>query len=263
MIDIDNMQQLVHVEDGAVVADSRDVAEAFGRQHKHVLDAIRDVLARRPDLEPTFRLMIAKVATGKGAYRDSHYYTMNRKGFVVLVGGFKGDRALDFRIAFYDAFERLEAMFERMAADAADAIVPAVSFTGDQVQMIDTMHKLTASVSRIQRTHGKAEAMRAWALLGGPDLRAGAAPSLHRRVDENPDPDILAWFSERVERRAGSQVQMKFLFADYESWCEINQVCARGMHFLGRQLNLIGIPVRHSGGHQRQDIKLRSNGVLQ
>lgn len=45
---------LVTIVDGQVVADSRDVADAFGRQHFHVLREIRDLLNRRPDLASTF-----------------------------------------------------------------------------------------------------------------------------------------------------------------------------------------------------------------
>jgi len=87
------MNVMVTILNGEAVADSRDIATAFGRRHDHVLASIRDMIERRPDLAPTFRGKVARVATGDGGQRDTPYYLMNRKGFVVLVGGFKGDKA--------------------------------------------------------------------------------------------------------------------------------------------------------------------------
>lgn len=37
--------QLVQIENNQVVVGSRQIAEDFEKQHKHVLDSIRDILA--------------------------------------------------------------------------------------------------------------------------------------------------------------------------------------------------------------------------
>ncbi|WP_298091917.1 Rha family transcriptional regulator [uncultured Sphingomonas sp.] len=263
------MSELVRIFDGRVVADSRDVALTFDKQHQHVLRSIDKLVKAAPELQSNFgpQLFQAPVGPGRGGVRNYRRVDMDRDGFALLAMGFTGPKALQWKLRYIEAFNRMEAALLAPVIAEAPAepltAVPAISFTGDQVQMIDTMHKLTASVSRIQRTHGKAEAMRAWALMGGPDLSAGTLPASCRRADDNPDAGILAWLSERIEHCPGSRVQMKVLIADYQRWCEMNQIVAQGQQIFGRNLNIIGIPSKTSDGVQRLNIRLRPAGVLQ
>lgn len=103
-------QEAFRVIDGRPVTSSRIVAEYFGKQHHHVVRDIRNLIAQKPDLErnANFGECSETVSLANGATRQVPMYWMDRKGFSILAMGFTGAKALDFKCAFYDQFERME-----------------------------------------------------------------------------------------------------------------------------------------------------------
>lgn len=97
----------VRRDGGVPMADSRAIAEVFGKRHNNVLRGIDHVLATLPDQLLNFEQQIEVYTAGKGAQRRRRYFTMNREGFNVLVLGFTGTKALRYRAGFVLAFERL------------------------------------------------------------------------------------------------------------------------------------------------------------
>ena len=89
-----------------VLTTSLKVAEVFEKEHKHVLDAVR-------------KLFTAENSAVKQMFQESTYlnernqsqpmFVMNRDGFTLLAMGFNGKKALDFKIAYIDAFNNMEA----------------------------------------------------------------------------------------------------------------------------------------------------------
>ena len=49
---------------------------------------------------------------------------MDRKGFVLLAMGFTGEKALQFKIAYIDAFDRMEEELRNSTADKLKAVIP-------------------------------------------------------------------------------------------------------------------------------------------
>jgi len=83
-------------------------------QHKHVLDAVRNLLPQLPEHHrPNFRPMVSEVDIGSGATREDPAYMMTREGFVLLVMGFTGKTALQFKVAYIDAFQAMEAEIQK------------------------------------------------------------------------------------------------------------------------------------------------------
>ena len=88
-----------------VLTTSLKVAEVFEKEHKHVLDAVR-------------KLFTAENSAVKQMFQESTYlnernqsqpmFVMNRDGFTLLAMGFNGKKALDFKIAYIDAFNKME-----------------------------------------------------------------------------------------------------------------------------------------------------------
>ena len=97
------MDKLVQVTDGQVVVSSRRVAEHFDKQHKHVLDAIENIKAENSAVTPMFCETTYTAGTGK-AYKE---YLMNRDGFSLLVMGFTGKKALEWKIKYIQAFNAI------------------------------------------------------------------------------------------------------------------------------------------------------------
>lgn len=98
------MENLVQVTDGQIVVESRKIAEHFDKQHKHVLDAIENITAENSAVTTMFCETTYTAGTGK-AYKE---YLMNRDGFSLLVMGFTGKKALEWKIKYIQAFNAME-----------------------------------------------------------------------------------------------------------------------------------------------------------
>lgn len=110
------------VIEGRPVTSSRIVAEYFGKQHHHVVRDIRSLIEQNPSLEASanFGEWSEEVEIGSGAKRTVTGYWMDQKGFCILAMGFTGAKALEFKCAFYDEFERMKNELE-----APTTITPA------------------------------------------------------------------------------------------------------------------------------------------
>ncbi len=93
-------------KNGEMVVSSREVAENFGKQHKHVLERI-DELVKAENSTMIGRYFIPseyKSGTGKN-YKE---YLLTRDGFSLLVMGFTGEKALEWKLKYIDAFNKME-----------------------------------------------------------------------------------------------------------------------------------------------------------
>ena len=97
------MDKLVQVTDGQIVVSSRNVAEHFEKEHKNVMQSVRDILAAEKSATKFF-LETTYDNRGK-AYPE---YLMNRDGFSLLVMGFTGKKALEWKIKYIQAFNAME-----------------------------------------------------------------------------------------------------------------------------------------------------------
>lgn len=98
-----NKAALVKVENNQIVTDSRSVAEHFGKEHKHVLEAIDNLVAQN---SATKNMFLGQTREYRG--RDFRYYLMNRDGFSLLVMGFTGKAALEWKLKYIEAFNMME-----------------------------------------------------------------------------------------------------------------------------------------------------------
>lgn len=97
------MSDLVRINSNQVVTDSRSVAEHFEKQHKHVLEAIDNLVAENSATKNMF------YETSR-EYRGQsfRYFLMNRDGFSLLVMGFTGAKALEWKLKYINAFNEME-----------------------------------------------------------------------------------------------------------------------------------------------------------
>ena len=102
---------MITERDGKAVTTSRAVAEQFGKQHKNVIQAIeglRTTLDETEDGRAFNRLNFQPVTLpdGKGEKRPA--YLLTRDGFTLLAMGFTGAKAVQFKVAYINAFNRME-----------------------------------------------------------------------------------------------------------------------------------------------------------
>lgn len=89
---------------GQPVVSSLAVAKSFHKQHKHVLRDILDLEVPKEFNRSNFGPISYVDQMG----REKPAIEMTRKGFVLLVMGYRGARAMAFKIAYIEAFDRME-----------------------------------------------------------------------------------------------------------------------------------------------------------
>lgn len=111
-------QPIVTAKDGAVFANSRDIAAYFEKRHDHVLDAIDELSSQLTgDGVPEFRETPYTHPQNGQTYRS---YDMDRDGFTLLAMGFTGAKALQWKLKYIEAFNSMEA---KLRADRPDAML--------------------------------------------------------------------------------------------------------------------------------------------
>src|SRR5258706_2407075 len=98
---------LVVVHDHHAVTTRQAVAEDFGKRHDHILERIENLKAECPPEfnAPNFRAV--EYIDAKGEKRPA--YELTRDGFTLLAMGFTGPKALQFKIAYIERFNSMEA----------------------------------------------------------------------------------------------------------------------------------------------------------
>lgn len=129
-LEIENEIQHINEEfgltysDGKVTTTSLKVAEIYEKQHKHVMEKIRDFIDLIPELNGSnFRLV--DYVDSKGENRPM--YDMDRQGFSMLVNKFTGDKATIFTYKYTLAFERLVELVEILSEENDELYQIAVS----------------------------------------------------------------------------------------------------------------------------------------
>lgn len=99
-------EAIVYERDGEVFADSRDVARFFGKNHKDVLRAIRNLIKSEPILG---RRNFAPYKINDLTGETTSHYKMDRDGFTLLAMSFTGGQALRWKLRYIEAFNAMEA----------------------------------------------------------------------------------------------------------------------------------------------------------
>lgn len=90
---------------GQLTTSSLGIAEKFGKQHKHVIEAIENLKAENSALKNMFIDGVYKV---DGNNRNYKCYDITRDGFSLLVMGFTGKKALEWKLKYIEAFNLME-----------------------------------------------------------------------------------------------------------------------------------------------------------
>ena len=113
--------ELVKIENNQAVVSSRSIAEHFEKQHKNVVQSIKKLKAENSALTSMFYETSYKAGTGK----NYKMYLMNRDGFSLLVMGFTGKRALEWKIKYIEAVNKMERQLkEKQQQQLAEFPIP-------------------------------------------------------------------------------------------------------------------------------------------
>ena len=175
------MKELVPMNDYGIFAntmyeamvDSRFVADIFEKDHRHVLEAIRNLIDEESGYSSIFR---------RSNFRQSCYvnaqnkkqpcYVMTRDGFTALVMGFTGARANQFKEAYIRRFNEMEEqiMMLQVLREQYRPLTDAIQDTHDNPQPYDYSNEadmlnrivtgMTARKYREEKKIAKSESIR-------------------------------------------------------------------------------------------------------
>lgn len=102
----------ITIHDGRAVTTSLAVSAYFQKRHDHVMEKIRAVMA---DCDPGWRLpnfretFYARENPNGGEGIATPMFELTRDAFVLIVMGFTGKKALQWKIDYIEAFNKMEA----------------------------------------------------------------------------------------------------------------------------------------------------------
>ena len=114
------MNELVYLKNDAAVCDSLQVAEKFGKRHDKVIAEIRrmygELIGKRSPQNGGAKFFFESTYENRG----KHYpmFLMTRDGFSLLVMGFTGKNALEWKLQYIRAFNQMEKLIQEKSTAA-------------------------------------------------------------------------------------------------------------------------------------------------
>lgn len=104
------MNNLINVsnQDGALVVSSREVAENFEKRHDHVMRDISHLINDMGSPQNWGSLFIPSTYIHEQNKQEYQEYLITRDGFTLLAMGFTGKKALDWKLKYIEAFNKME-----------------------------------------------------------------------------------------------------------------------------------------------------------
>lgn len=111
------MDEIVTIMRNNAVVPSLRVAKHFHKRHDRVLRAIENLIAGLPQNGETLKMFFKSTYTEKQNNQTYPMYYMNRDGFSLLVMGFTGKKALEWKVKYIQAFNQMEKLLTEKQTD--------------------------------------------------------------------------------------------------------------------------------------------------
>lgn len=139
------MNELVVMKNQQAVTTSLRVAEVFSKAHRDVLKAIRNLTAQNCAVGNMFD---EGTYINKQGHEQPMYY-MNRDGFSLLVMGFTGEAALQFKLKYIEAFNKMDEFIKEQSLPQTPE---------EQLQLtMKVANRLVGRVGKVEKRVDKAE----------------------------------------------------------------------------------------------------------
>ena len=112
------MNELVFLKNDEAMTDSLIVADMFGKQHSKVIrtiESLQEGIAKNGD---TPRLFVKTWYMNEQNGQRYTKYLMNRDGYSLLVMGFTGKKALEWKLKYINAFNQMESIVREKSTSA-------------------------------------------------------------------------------------------------------------------------------------------------
>lgn len=141
------MNNLVFMKNKQALTTSVEVAETFDKRHDHIL---RDIDSLKKDV-PNFGEMFEETQEPDSYGRSRRVFYMNRDGFALLAMGFTGEKALQFKVKYIEAFNKMEQMIKEQSLPQTpeEQLALTMQVTNRLVGRVDKVEK---DIKRIKDT---------------------------------------------------------------------------------------------------------------
>ena len=184
----------VSLHSGRPATTSLEVAQFFGKRHDHVMRSVRDLMDNCPEkfTAPNFGVSEYIDETG----RSLPMFILYRDGFMLLVMGYTGKKALGMKLAYIEAFNRMEEELARQKESAIPAAPTPDDFTGT----------LSITPSSVADRKPLRALVGSWAQVSGlpfaacwNQLKAAFNLANIKELPQEWIPDAIDWVQKRID----------------------------------------------------------------
>jgi len=140
---LNGLIEIVTERNGKPITTSLKVAEKFEKEHRHVLEAIRNLAAEKSAAK------FFRETTYKNRGKEYPMYEMDRDGFSLLVMGFNGKKALQWKIDYIQAFNSMEDFIKSIQTAKMD--YPALTKAIEQAHEEPKFYHFSNEINMINR----------------------------------------------------------------------------------------------------------------
>lgn len=187
----------VSLHSGRPATTSLEVAKFFGKRHDHVLRDVDALLSQLPEnsLQPNFGETYQEQETPLGV-KQVRMFILYRDGFMLLVMGYTGKKALAMKLAYIEAFNRMEEELARQKEAARNITQDIVDFPGT----------LSITPSTTEDRKPLRALVGSWAQVSGlpfaacwNQLKAAFNLANIKELPQEWIPDALAWVQAKID----------------------------------------------------------------
>lgn len=124
---------------GEILASSLDVADKFNKRHDSVLRDIGNLI--KTDSTKLWSEMF-KENTYRNRGKDYKCYDMNRDGFSLLAMGFTGKKALEWKLKYIEAFNKMEEKLKSGVVLSEKERLKLQLFSKDELEVVQAHNRL-------------------------------------------------------------------------------------------------------------------------
>ena len=142
MNDIIQAKVVYKTNRGTPVTDSVKVARVFEKQHKNVMKSIRNILGSAQNLAN--QKWFAETTYTDAQGKRQPMFLMSRDGFSLLTMSLTGEKAMAFKVAFIEQFNRMEQAIKELAPVTPaipQTFAQALRLAAEQAETIEAQQK--------------------------------------------------------------------------------------------------------------------------
>ncbi|MDY3880759.1 MAG: Rha family transcriptional regulator [Desulfovibrio piger] len=184
----------VSLHSGRPATTSLEVAKFFSKRHDHVVRSIQDLISNTPKSFSAPNFGAAEYSDEQGKPRPM--FILYRDGFMLLVMGYTGKKALAMKLAYIEAFNRMEEELARQKEAARNITQDIVDFPGS----------ISITPSSVADRKPLRALVGSWAKLSNApfdacwnQLKAAFNLANIKELPQEWIPDALAWVQAKID----------------------------------------------------------------